>query len=75
MSLSTPNIATRDQLLSELLENLAEVLAPSDTLLLFPQDLSTSNTIVESVVSKLREDIENRVASRLQIVRKDIPHL
>ena len=71
ISLSTLDIAARDQLLSDLLQNLAEVLASNKTLL-FPQDLSTSNIVVESVVSQLREDIESRVASRLQIVRQDL---
>ena len=71
ISLSTPDIAARDQLLSDLLQNLAEILAPNKTLL-FPQDLSTSNIVVESVVSQLREDIESRVASRLQIVRQNL---
>ena len=71
ISLSTPDIVARDQLLSDLLQNLAEILAPNKTLL-FPQDLSTSNIVVESVVSQLREDIESRVASRLQIVRQNL---
>ena len=71
ISLSTLDIAARDQLLSDLLQSLAEVLASNKTLL-FPQDLSTSNIVVENVVSQLREDIESRVASRLQIVRQDL---
>lgn len=75
VALSATDVATSDQLLSVLLRELTEALAPNSSLLIFPQDLSTSNTIVSNVVSKLRDDIENNTALTLHTVRKDYKHL
>lgn len=70
IALAVADVATSDQLLSVLLRELTEVLSPNSSLIIFSQDLSTSNAIVGNVVSKLRRDIENNVALSLHIVRK-----
>lgn len=70
IALAVADVATSDQLLSVLLRELTEALSPNSSLIIFSQDLSTSNAIVGNVVSKLRRDIENNVALSLHIVRK-----
>lgn len=75
IALSVSDVATSDQLLSFLLHELTEALAPNGSLIIFPQDLTTSNTIVGKVVSKLRGDVENNIALSLHTVRKDCKFL
>ena len=72
IALSATDVATSDQLLSALLRELSEALAPNSSLIIFPQDLIISNTIVGNVVSKLRNDIKNNAALILHTVRKGL---
>ena len=61
---------TRQDILSQLLPVLAEAVTPSNmSSNIFPQDLITVNSIVETVLASLIEDVVDGAATNLQTVR------
>ena len=60
---------TRQEVLSEFLPDLAEATTPSNDTFIFPQDLVTTNDLLDDVISVLTVDTVNGVAVELQTVR------